>query len=245
MKKSKICIVGLHKTGTTSLSVMLERFGYLVTGPDTDLYYDYMNNNFENIDAYLQQYDVFQDDPWYAIFDYLDQKETDMKFIYLVRDEQSWLNSVQRFYGADRYNNKVRRHFYGNPNSLEYPELYINKFRVHKQRVLEYFKDKPNFIKVDVRKPEDAIALQKFLGLRVRYKKFPLANKYPTTFKEKQLKRIKLFVASYFGLNSLAKFLIKKTVGYTNYIEIRSKIRYQRSLFKKFKVRIFNNFFKK
>lgn len=245
MKQSKICIIGLHKTGTTSLSVMLESFGYLVTGPDTDLYYDYMNNHFENIDDYIQKYDVFQDDPWYTIFEYLDQKVPEVKFIYSVREENSWLGSVQRFYGPDRYNNKVRRHFYGHPNSLKYPELYLDKYRSHEKRVMEYFKDKPNFIKVDVRNPKDAVALQEFLGLRKKFDQFPLANKFPTTFKEKQLKNFKLFVRSYFGLNKLVKYLIKKTVGYDRYIEIRKNIRYKRSVFKKFKTQAYNSLFRK
>ncbi len=245
MRKSKVCVIGLHKTGTTSLSVMLQTFGYLVTGPDTNLYYDYMNENFENIDEFIDNYDAFQDDPWYNIFEYIDAKIKDVKFIYLWRDEKSWLKSVQRFYGTDRYNNKVRRHFYGDPDSLKNPELYLKKFKSHEQRVLDYFEGKKNFIKIDVRNPDDAIALQKFLRLPQRYTKFPLANKFPTTQKEEQIKNTRLLIKGYFGLNKVFKFILRKTFGFSRYVEIRSKIRYQRALFKKFKIQMSNSLFKK
>ncbi|WP_040278196.1 sulfotransferase [Psychroserpens damuponensis] len=241
MKKSKIFIIGLHKTGTTSVIVMLEKFGYLVTGPDTNLYYDYMNNDFENIDECIDKYDVFQDDPWYEIFEYIDSKVSNAKFIYLSREENSWLDSVQRFYGEDRYNNIIRRHFYGDPNSLDKPELYLEKYKSHQKRVFKYFEDKTNFIKVDVRNHEDAIKLQKFLGLKIRYKKFPIANKTPNSFKEKQIKSAQLSVKGYFGLNKLVKFFLRNLFDYNKYIEIRSKIRYKRSLFKRFKTKCYNS----
>ncbi len=240
MKKDKICIVSLHKTGTASISLMLEHFGYMVTGPDISLYYEYMINNLENIDKYFEQYDVFQDDPWYDIFEYLNVKEYNTKFIYLIRNKDSWLKSVQTFYGADRYNNKVRRHFYGDPNALEHPKLYLEKFMAHEHRVFEYFKNQENFIKVDVRKPEDAIALQVFLGLPIKFKKFPFVNKTPKSSKEYRIKNIGLFFKGYFGLNVLVKNLIQKIFGYSRYIEIRSKIRYKRAQFKKMRIESLN-----
>jgi len=235
MKKQKICIVSLHKTGTTSVSLMLQKLGYLVTGPDTNLYYDYIDNNFQNIDKYLEDYDAFQDDPWYEIFEYVDSKGFDMKFIYLDRDEKSWLRSVQRFYGADRYNNRIRRHFYGHANTIEYPEIYLQKYRTHKERVMRYFQRKANFIVVDVKKDEDAIKLQKFLGSPIMFKKFPWANRTPRTIKEKQINKIKSFVFGYFGLNKFIKLILIKSLDQDRYIVLRSKIRYIRALIRKWK----------
>ena len=112
-KQEKVIIVSLHKTGTTSVALFLEKLGYLVTGPDTNLYYDSMKGDYATIDYFLKKYDAFQDDPWYKIYPYIKEKYSSAKFVFLERSPSSWLESVQAFYGADRYNNKVRHDFYG------------------------------------------------------------------------------------------------------------------------------------
>lgn len=240
MNRTKVCIVSLHKTGTTSISEMLIKFEFLVTGPDTNLYYDLINNKYEQIDSFLDKFDVFQDDPWYDIFEYVDSKFNQAKFIYLIRDENFWLKSMQNFYGKWNYNNKVRTHFYGNCNTLDHPELYRKKYRSHEKRVYEYFEGKENFIEIDVRIPEDAERLQKFLGLENRFKNFPHLNKTPKNNFERRIKRFKLFVRGYFGLSRLLKVILIKTLSRENYLELRNNIRYNRSILKKTKIRFQN-----
>lgn len=244
MKKQKICIVSLHKTGTTSVSLMLQKLGCLVTGPDTNLYYDYLDDNFLNIDKYLKKYDAFQDDPWYEIFEYIDTKHYDMKFVFLNREEESWLKSIQGFYKTNNYNNRVRKYFYGHENTLEYPEIYLEKYRKHNKRVMKYFQNKTNFIVIDVKKDEDAIRLQEFLGFPIRFKKFPWINKTPKTVKEKRFKKLSVYIRGYFGLNVFVKRFLNKYLDEERYIALRSNIRYNRALFRKFKNNVLNKLLK-
>ncbi|WP_434035429.1 sulfotransferase [Formosa sp. 4Alg 33] len=242
MKKHKICIISLHKTGTTSVALLLQKLGYLVTGPDTNLYYDLLNDNFKNIDKYIESYDAFQDDPWYDIFEYIDNLGLNVKFVYLKREEKSWLLSVQNFYQSNQYNNRVRKHFYGHENTLEYPEIYLQKYRNHEERVMEYFHGKTNFITVDIKKDEDAIRLQNFLELPIVFQKFPWVNKTPKNKKEKIKRKIRLFVLGYFGLNILVKRILIRFLSNEDYIVLRSKIRYSRAYFRKYKVNFKNKF---
>lgn len=138
-KAQKIVIVSLHKTGTTTVSKFLEKLGFLVTGPDTHLFYEVGAENFNTVDVFLERYEVFQDDPWYLLYPYILEKYPNSKFIFLEREAQSWLSSMQRFYGTDRYNNKVRRLFYGNANTLEHADSYLKKYTSHNMAVFDYF----------------------------------------------------------------------------------------------------------
>jgi len=238
-EREKVVIVSLHKTGTTSVANFLEDLGYLVTGPDTNLYYDVMQGKYENVDSFLSKYDAFQDDPWYKIYPYTSERYPNAKFIFLEREETSWLESVQKFYGSDRFNNKVRHDFYGATNTIANGKMYIDKYRSHREDVFRFFESADNFISIDVRKDADAIRLQDFLGLSVKFSHFPHANKTPMTKAEVDAAKKKRYIRSYFGLNKVVKKVLKAVFGYERYIAMRSAIRLRRAKFRVLKKRIF------
>lgn len=202
MKKNKVFIISLHKTGTTSLKYLLERLGYLVTGPDTHLFEKAWVENYEEIDEFLRKFDAFQDDPWYMLYPYVYKKYPDAKFIFLKRELNSWIESIQNFYGRDQYNNKVRRLFYGNANTLENRDLYISKYNEHNKNVRHFFENNPNYIEIDVKEPSDVLKLQVFLGERIKFHRFPHKNKAPKNKNEKIKKNLRTFFVSWFGLKS-------------------------------------------
>lgn len=239
MRKDKIFIVGLHKTGTTSLAYFFERLGYLVTGPDTHLVAEIENNNFKEINNFLEKYDVFQDDPWYMIYPYLYTKFPNAKFILLERCESDWIDSVQRFYGEDRYNNAVRRKFYGNANTIQNKKEYLQKYRSHNKEVKNFFSNKENFISISIANDKDAIRLQKFLNFKIKFTSFPHKNKTPNTIKEVKQRKIKNKLKNGFGLKQFIKKNLKKRLGYKRYIQIRTTIRYYRTKFKILMVTLF------
>jgi len=209
----------------------------MVTGPDSNLYYDYIKDDYQNINKYLELYDVFQDDPWYTIFEYLEGSKYDFKFIYLNREKNSWLRSIQRFYGEHRYNISIRRHFYGHSNTLENPDLYLNKYAQHEERVKTFFKNRENFISIDVRNASDTLRLQQFLNLPARYSEFPWAYKTPVTTAERKRKKTNDFIKGYFGLNGLVKPHLKRLLGRAKYIQLRTWIRHNRARFKSWKTK--------
>src|SRR5690554_614367 len=219
MKKNKVFIISLHKTGTTSLSRFFEKMGYMVTGPDTHLFKPMLQGNYEEIDVFLNQYEVFQDDPWYMIYPYLFQKFPNATFIYLEREENSWIQSVQRFYGKDRYNNTIRRYFYGSADTISNKDAYLKKYRDHNKEVKDFFNAKGNFITISITNDKDAIRLQKFLGEPIRFQSFPHKNKSPRTNKEKKNKQFKKLIKGGFGLKLIIKTQLQKILGYDEYIE--------------------------
>jgi hypothetical protein len=239
MKKAKVFIISLHKTGTTSVAYFLEKLGYLVSGPDTHLFEKVINKDYVEVNDFLKKYDAFQDDPWYLTYKYVDTKYDNAKFIFLKRDTESWINSVQHFYGENRYNNKVRRLFYGHQNTLRYKEKYIKTYEKHNRLVREYYKEKKNYIEINVAVDYDSVRLQEFLNLKIKYTKFPLKNAYPKNQKEKRVKSFKNLVKGIFGLKYILKVALKNFLQNEDYLKLRTKTRYLRA-----KYRVFiNNFF--
>jgi effector-binding domain-containing protein len=236
MDKEKIFIISLHKTGTTSVSHFLEKLGYLVTGPDTHLFEKALNSDFVEINKFLEKYDVFQDDPWYLIYPYLDEKFKNAKFIFLKRDINEWINSVQKFYKEDQFNNKVRLLFYGKANTIKYKGLYLKKYKEHNKSVKEYFKDRKNFIEIDVSKDDDAYRLQLFLKKEIKFNKFPKKNARPTSKKDFYKKKIINFLKNWFGMKFLVKLLFKKSLSKESYLDLRTRTRFMRA-----KLRVFAN----
>ena len=240
MKQSKIFIIGLHKTGTTSLAYFFEKMGYLVTGPDTHLVAQIENDNFKEVDRLLTTYDVFQDDPWYMIYPYLYQKYPEARFILLERNKLEWIKSVQRFYGEDNYNNAVRRKFYGSANTIQNEEAYLSKFTKHNEEVKDFFSNEDNFISISIANDADVIKLQKFLNKPIKFKSFPHKNKTPKTKSEKKNKQIIMLLKGGFGLKTFIKKELKAILGYHNFIKLRTQIRFFNSKTRRFFLKLFS-----
>lgn len=208
--------------------------GYLVTGPDTHLFMPALNHDFNEVDRFLKQYDVFQDDPWYMIYPYLYEKFPNAKFVFLERDESSWIRSVQNFYGRDKYNNAIRRVFYGSADTISNKEDYLRKYRLHNREVKEFFGTMNNFISISIADENDAIRLQKFLSEPIRFKTFPHKNKAPKSRGEAIKKKTKFLIYGWFGLKPIFKKQLYKYLGRDKFILLRTKTRLLRS-----KVRVF------
>lgn len=124
MKKRnhKIIVVGLPKTGTSTLTVMLRMLGYNVTGPDIH----FQPGMSAYLDEQFQKYDAFQDYPWcfewqrYA-------KEERVLFIELTRDPEAWWRSFYDSYGGT------------GTNYLSYAYMQLEKKLHHKSRFLDFF----------------------------------------------------------------------------------------------------------
>ena len=94
--KDKILIVGLPKSGTSTLTVMLRILGYSVTGPSP------VNNN-KFLDKEFEKFNAFQDYPWCFEYKYLLEKHN-MKIIVLKREPLKWANSFKKNFGGNGIN---------------------------------------------------------------------------------------------------------------------------------------------
>ena len=175
--KPKVFGIGFSKSGTTSLDLMLRKFGWNVCHENMG---DYDKNIAANLtdrmDDAAERYDAFQDSPWCTMYGRYAQIYPDSKFILTLRPLDKWLNSMSNFgdktipiwkpvYGRDR--------FHG--NEIYFRDLYLN----HTINALDYFKSYPGrLLVIDIEANPHALArsLEAFLGLSYTGIPFPHSN---------------------------------------------------------------------
>jgi hypothetical protein len=133
MAKSKIFGIGLAKTGTTSLNDAFAILGITSIGCPADI-------------ASIKRFDAATDGIVADQFEKLDHVFPDSKFIYTVRDRESWLGSYTRYHGRKQsdspgHRDKVKR-LYGTSGTDR--QALLDAYDRHERHVHEYFRDRPN-----------------------------------------------------------------------------------------------------
>lgn len=174
----KLFCVGLHKTGTTSLKTALEAEGFKVADyfgiEDPDI----GKTGLQQALSMVDEYDAFQDDPWYLYYREFHSKYPDAKFVLTTRDSEAWYQSCARHFGAS-HPNQVRKVFYGGDcdDPLVDKELWIRRKEKHEREVREYFSDFPeSYLEMDITKGDDWAQLGPFIGHAPKKKSFPKTN---------------------------------------------------------------------
>jgi Sulfotransferase domain len=188
----KIFVIGMNKTGTTSLKIALQQANVLC-GPQRQhevLFPDWAQRRFDRIIDLCRYYEAFQDIPFSLPFTYqaLDQAFPDARFILSVRDSpEQWYDSLVRFH--------VKALFGGRPPSWDlieaqdyaYPgafaecsrlfwrwqdfglyekERAIDLYRRHNDNILEYFYGRDDKLLVlSLSEPDSYARFARFLGL--------------------------------------------------------------------------------
>src|SRR5690606_2600609 len=93
-----------NKTGTTSLKIAMEEFGYIVGNEyhAKFLFNDWIIRDFRSTVNYCKSAEFFQDSPFSLPYTFIamDQAFPNSKFILTVRDnDEQWYNSLIRFHG--------------------------------------------------------------------------------------------------------------------------------------------------
>ena len=130
----KVFVIGINKTGTTSLAEALRILGY-------DHFSTYFNKRPDIVDwrrkgdyrrliRWARKFDSFDDGPWYNpdVIEKMDVAFPGSKFILLNRDENEYMKSYLTYF--------ARR---PNVKTLKNPDLIIEEFRRHRSWCLEYF----------------------------------------------------------------------------------------------------------
>ena len=175
----KIFCIGLHKTATLSLATALDQLGYRVRHgykPQSDLIKNALYDKAPPL-AYLEQkigkHDVYAD--LYAVRDHfvwLDRYYTDAKFILTTREENEWVEPVQR-QKKKRPDSPYFHHWYYQ-SELQWR---MHK-RMHEKCVGKYFEDKQTrFLEMDITKGDGWTKLCSFLGGGIPDTPFPHKNK--------------------------------------------------------------------
>lgn len=167
MTKSKIFGIGLAKTGTTSLNDALAIMGISSIGcPDS-------------ISA-INRFDAATDGIVAGRFEELDRAFPGSKFIYTVRNRDSWIRSYSRHHRRKRPSlqghEELTKTLYGTTGTEE--DVLLDAYDRHERHVLEYFRDRPDDLLImDIcGGSTDWKPLCDFLGKPVPDKPFPSSN---------------------------------------------------------------------
>lgn len=171
----KVFGIGFHKTGTTSLGLALEKFGYRVCGK-VGVRRARIAEEVEDLAwARLEHYDAFQDNPWPMLYRLLDERCPGSRFILTIRSSDRWIESLCRHFGST--STPMRRWIYGQGSPLGYEDLYLRRYEAHNAAVQEYFADRPDDLLVFRTGEGDGWPeLCRFLGHDVPAEPFPHGN---------------------------------------------------------------------
>jgi hypothetical protein len=163
---NKIFIIGLPRTGTTSISVALLEHGFKVA------HTAYTKRAFELAD-------VVSDAPCFADYQELDKLFPNSKFVYLDRALERWVPSMQMLLNKmlpeltpkSGYLNPVLKRCINktfapftteNPLDKQYLE---NCYSEHQQEVFCYFAKRDDFLTIDISQSDSLQKLLTFLGI--------------------------------------------------------------------------------
>ncbi len=163
---NKLFIIGLPRTGTTSISVALLDYGFKVA------HTAYTKRAFELAD-------VISDAPCFSDYKELDKLFPDSKFVYLDRALQSWIPSMQMLLKKmlpelapkSGYLNPVLKRCINKtftPLTIENPlaqQHLENCYFTHQQEVFNYFANREDFLTIDINQNDSLQRLLVFLGI--------------------------------------------------------------------------------
>lgn len=174
---NKLFIIGLPRTGTTSISLALLDQGFKVA-------------HTAYTKATFSQAEVFSDTPCYSDYAQLDALFPGSKFVYLERNIESWIPSIQMLLQKMQVNLSPQGHFnpiikrcfhstFGlletdKPLSLDHlARCYLK----HQKQVNDFFQHRQDLLKLNVAAPDGLTQLLKFIGQQHRCNmSFPKIN---------------------------------------------------------------------
>jgi hypothetical protein len=162
---NKLFIIGLPRTGTTSISAaLLDHFKVAHTC--------YTKRAFELAD-------VISDCPCFSDYQQLDVLFPESKFVYLQRSLEQWLPSIQMLLNkmlpglnSDTYVNPILRRSFGQTFDLNHvsnplDEAHLTRcYQRHKQEANDYFHGRDNILNIDINQADSLPQLLGFLGLQ-------------------------------------------------------------------------------
>jgi hypothetical protein len=184
----KVFIIGLNKTGTTTLEWALKTLGYNVK-PYSDLEVIRLHkakNKTKIIKNMTKNYNAFQDLPWCSYWENVYNIYPNAKYILTERtDVNKWLKSLINHtlrVTASKHNSydalKTNKLTYG----YRYPGFHKNEFkkfyRKHNTSIKRFFSDKDNLLVFNLKHVTNKWGyLCNFLDKEIPEYSFPYANK--------------------------------------------------------------------
>lgn len=184
MEKNKVFCIGFHKTGTTSLGKLMEQLGYRNchgAGPvrkelgDHKMMELLFKKQYDSIFKIAEQFDSFNDNPWFSLYQEMDLQFPNSKFICVYRDEESWINSCKKYFKDSSSAFRMFLYGYGSPIGNE--ERYLSVYRNHYKEVKAYFNDRENdVLYLNIKAPDFVEQVKSFLEIESKVTEFPHLN---------------------------------------------------------------------
>ncbi|WP_298941060.1 sulfotransferase family protein [uncultured Psychromonas sp.] len=162
---NKIFIIGLPRTGTTSISVAMLEAGFKVA-----------HTAFTKETFRLAE--VISDAPCFSDFKQLDKLFPHSKFIYLDRSIEKWLPSIVRLLNkmsphlipkTGTFSPVLKRSFietFGLKNEYLLTEEHLTRcYLAHKEQVQTYFKNRDDLLSINISEDDSFYKLCRFLSL--------------------------------------------------------------------------------
>jgi len=138
----KVFVIGLSKTGTTSVGDALARLCYRRLGWEDIrsrfLFRSYLSGNISPFISLTQDYDAFEDLPWALVYQDMARLYPDAKFILTLRaNERDWLTSIKSHTARRKW---IGHDFvYGASRAEGHEESYLEAYRNHTASVRSFF----------------------------------------------------------------------------------------------------------
>lgn len=199
----KIFCIGANKTGCCSLWQALYDLGYSIppgerSGHFLKLWTD--KTDFQlavRFQAYVRHYEAFVDAPFSVMSiedcEWAEKTYPEAKFILTLRREDEWyqsgLNYLKALFGKMPTIEDLKNceHIYRgfaydvtilNSGEEPFSEVKARAFyQARNESIQSFFEGAPNFLAIDISKPDSYAKLCEFLGKEPRYKRFPHLNK--------------------------------------------------------------------
>lgn len=176
----KIVGIGLPRTATTSLHKAFEILGYR----SKHSFHTLNPNIISDINHIsYDMYDSYCDTPYYYLYDKIDNKYPNSKFILTYRKIDDWLDSFERLYKQDghKWSNNTNLHhinFFGQKEFNR--DLWTTKYYEHHENIEKYFKNREtDLLKIDITRNSSDVNwkfLCEFLEKDIPNKDFPNIN---------------------------------------------------------------------
>lgn len=146
-KRSKVFVIGLSKTGTTSFGDALARLRYRRLGWEDIrsrfLFRSYLRGDISPFTSLTEYYDAFEDLPWALIYQDMARIYPDAKFILTLRaNEEDWLTSIKTHTANRKW--VGHKFVYGAFKAAGHEESYLEAYQNHTASVRNFFAAKEN-----------------------------------------------------------------------------------------------------
>ena len=187
----KVVGVGLNRTGTTTLGVCMRTWDLRHQSCDPEAFQLLQRGELEALLDVVEQHDSFEDWPWPLVYEAIDRRFPDCKFILTRRkNPEAWFDSLCR-HSLKTGPTEYRRFVYGHAMPQQHREHHLRYYAEHNRKVEQHFEGRPDKLLTVCWEDGDGWEqLAEFLNLPVPSTPFPHANKSPSMLR-RWLKRVR------------------------------------------------------